>query len=241
MSSGSVPNVSPNSAKPKKPYTAPTAAAVKLAELCERGTIAAVAAKIRATEGAVRHYIAGRRSPTPAVQRRIFAAYGIALAEWARPTKQPKVAARKGQRWNGTGAPMDAAAREARGVAVAAPGASEGQQARPATATRSLALHGLSNRERLAAIVERLEEEIARCDAGVPRNHVAALYGQLQAAVHKLVRLDGDGELTVSAILRSRAWAQIDHVLVEVLRKHAGAAEDLARALGQLSTPGGTS
>lgn len=101
----------------------------------------------------------------------------------------------------------------------------------PVAAPPSLAQKGLTNRDRMAGIVERLEREIASCDDTVPRNHLAALYGQLQAAVAKLSRLDGEGELTVAALLRSRAWAEVEAVILEVLRRHAGAAEDLVAAL----------
>lgn len=101
-------------------------------------------------------------------------------------------------------------------------------------ATASVARAGITGRERFVAIVERLEAEIAACGANVPRNHVSSMYAQLQAAVEKLAKFDGDGELTVNQLLRSRAWAEVEGVLLEVLRRHPGAAEDLLGALDAL-------
>lgn len=193
------------SSKAKKSYAKPsTEGARQLRAICERGTVAAVAAKIRVTEGAIRHYASGRRSPGEVVILRLAHAYSSMAPElWT--TRAGKA---------GASAPAEVTS-----------------AASPATSPPSLARAGLTNRERLAAIVEQLEAQIAKCGADVPRNHLASLYGQLQAAVHKLSKLDGDGELTLGAILRSRAWGEIDAMLSDVLRKYPGAAEDLVAML----------
>jgi len=105
---------------------------------------------------------------------------------------------------------------------------------RSRTESASLSREGMTGRERFAAIIERIEDEIRVCGPTVPRNHVAGLYGQLQSAVERLAKFDGDGELSVAALLRSRAWGEVEAVVLEVLRRHPGAAEDLVAALDAL-------
>jgi hypothetical protein len=92
----------------------------------------------------------------------------------------------------------------------------------------------MTARDRLSEVVVGIEAELSACTADTPVNHKASLYGQLTNAVSKLAALDGEGVLTVSAILRSRAWGEIEAVLLSVLRKHPGAADDLAERLDAL-------
>jgi len=188
----------------------------RLAAICSRGTITAVAAKIGSSEGAIRHFVHGRRSPSRALRTRLAESYGIEIGAWKARATTPKPSA-------ATDSKQDASARapaahSPNGVAIGP----------------SLATAGISNREKIATIVARIEAAIAACGPDVPRNHVASLYAQLQAAVSRLSRLDGDEELTAAALLRSRAWREVEHVLLAVLRRHAGAAEDLVGALDTL-------
>jgi transcriptional regulator with XRE-family HTH domain len=172
----------------------------QLAAVCKRSTIARVAARLGASEAAVRSWLKGDRSPSGTARGRLRELYGIA---WARPST----------------------ARSRRPAPTLAPAARKGAAQGLAQATGA---------ESLARIVEQLEAEIANCGSDVPRNHVAALYGQLTATIARKAKIDGEGEITVGAILRSRAWGQIEGVLVQVLRTHSSAAEELAEALDGL-------
>jgi hypothetical protein len=92
----------------------------------------------------------------------------------------------------------------------------------------------MTARDRLGEVVVGIEGELAACTGDTPKNHVASLYGQLTNAVGKLAALDGEGVLTVGAILKSRAWGDIEAVLLTVLRKYPGAAEELSERLDSL-------
>lgn len=114
-----------------------------------------------------------------------------------------------------------------------------GKPAQTNATTTPLSAVGLSSRDRAVAIVERIEAEIAACDSTVPINHKAALYGQLQSAVTRLSKLDGDGEVTPAQVLRSKAWHELEAVLGRVLREFPGAAERLSGELAALTKGNG--
>jgi hypothetical protein len=195
-----------------KSYDGLSEGAAALAAICTKGTITAVAAKLSVTEGSVRHFIAGRRLPTPKVRKKISATYGIDQRSW---------------RWAAT--PPEPRAKTSRGGATpaAAPPVSTAPPARP----RSTA--GLSSRDQLDDVIRRLEEDLAACGDDVPKNHKASLYGQLTNALAKRSKLDGEGDLTVAAIVKSRAWTEtIAPALLSAFREYPKAAEALAKILG---------
>lgn len=217
------------------PKPARSEGARELAAIAKRGTVAAIAAKLGVDEAAVRNWIAGRRTPNGASRGRIAESYGIAVDAWSAPPRStshrpPPRPAQGASSVPGTGVQASEDQRRASGPVPAADGRGVLEQG-PGPST-SLAAPGMTHRARLAVIVERLEAEIARGGADVPANHKAALYGQLQNAVGRVGRFDGDEQITVSAILRSRAWREIEAVLEQALRKHPDAAQAIAEALG---------
>ena len=155
----------------------------QLGAIAERGTIAAVGAKVGVDEAAVRHWLTGRRTPNEGARVRIAEAYGIPSDSWTvPPTSLPPTAPIKAPR----------------------------QPTLPPRGEASLAAPGLTHRSRLAAIVARLEDEIAGCGVDVPINHKATMYAQLQAAVGRLAknrrrgRALGEPECPLPSLARDR-------------------------------------
>ncbi len=185
------------------------AGAVMLDEICATNTIVAVSAKTQRKASRIGHYKSGRRKPDPETRAIFRDAYGIAVDAWDQPCDR----------------------------AVLPSPTAEASPDRTTSAGHELSLTrpGLTSHDRAKAIVVRIEGEIAACGPNVPVNHKASLYGQLQTAVGALSKLDGDGEITAGALLRSRAWAEVSEVLERVLRKYPGAAEDLRDALAAIS------
>lgn len=168
-------------------------------------TRAGVARALGCSEALVRAWIAKTRKPTKSWRARAAAAFGA--------------------RWDDRVA-----------VAVAPTSSPISPPALPEQTARPSIVDGaMSARERQVEIVRRIEAELAACGASTPANHKAALYSALGTANDRLAKLDGEGELTTSAILRSRAWLEVASALQRVLRKYPGAAEDLDAEIGSLS------
>jgi hypothetical protein len=86
---------------------------------------------------------------------------------------------------------------------------------------------GTSSRDQLAALIVKIEADLAV----TPAQYRAALYGQLKDTHAKIAKLDGEGEITVSTILRAKSWREAVAILLDALEPFPEALRACTRAL----------
>lgn len=180
-----------------------------VAELVGRVGAAEFGRRVRTSEAMVRHLATGRKAPGADLRERIRQAYGVPLEAWSMAPKEPKE-------------PKGSASRT--------------------TETRTGAVadsRGSSGLQQLRDTIGALDRQLALVEADplVPaRDRTAVLRAKADAA-DRLARLQGEGELTMAAIVRSRVWRELLALLGPVLDRHPDAAAEIADVLERIEGP----
>lgn len=195
-----------------------------VAELVGRVGATEFGRRVKTTEGTARHLAAGRRLPAPDLRKRIHAAWGVALESWARPAEPTKP--------------------------TSAPAATDGRMSLSSTvdeATANAVVSGLSQLRATLGLFDASIREAQAQDAKARETEngayatsgsywVSLLRGRA-AAAEKLARLQGEGELTMAMIVRSRAWREVLSLLRPILERHPEVATEIADVLEALDGP----
>lgn len=183
-----------------------------VAELVARVGATEFARRVNATEGTARHLAAGRRLPAPDLRERIHVAWAVAIEAWERPAEAPKP----------TPAPAPTPV-----------------DSRPSDdPTAQAVVSGLGRLRDTLRLFDSSIRAAQHDESGAPFGAywVSLLRGRASVA-EKLARLQGEGELTMASIVRSRAWREVLGLLRPILEKHPEVATEIASVLEALDGP----
>jgi transcriptional regulator with XRE-family HTH domain len=190
-------------------------AALALAVIGKKQGFARVAQRIRVSEAAARHYARGRRTPKDAVQARIAKAYAVAPGDWT--TYSAPETAEPGPGPDGAAIvrPMETGAN---GAAETSP--PDAHDDRPLL-------------ERYQELARTLEATMraAKADVDTPSRDVAQIGQALNRTYRGIAELTGEGEISMTAIVRSRAWRSLLERIAPVLERAPDVAKAIAEAL----------
>ncbi|AKV03180.1 hypothetical protein AKJ09_09843 [Labilithrix luteola] len=203
--------------------TAPrrTAGSHLVAELVARIGAAEFGRRVQTSEGMARHIATARKTPGKDLQQRIADKFKITVDAWSIPMTEDKASPPRKSK----------AAPKAR--AKPAPAPPETRTAPSVPARSSKRVSGIEN---LRSVIEKFDEWIdaADEDSDVSMTARAALANGKANAADKLAKLQGEQEITMSQIVRSKAWQEMLKALEPVFAKHIEAANDFAAALEAL-------
>ncbi len=187
-----------------------------VADLVARVGAAEFGRRVRTSEGMARHLATGRKTPGDALKERIADRFGVAPSAWDEPAK------------------ADPAPRKKREPLASKPlPAAKPKVDAPAPKLFASAV------EELRSTIARVDEalELVESDVLAAPSQRAQLLRVKVDACDKLAKLQGEGELTMAMLVRSRLWREILGRLEPVFEKHPDAAADVAEVLEELEGP----